>query len=120
MICLSIGRIGEAVVPGTARILVDRLWPRGIAKSSASWDLWARDLAPSHELRRWYAHAAGKQVEFGERYQQELQQAPAELLSDVLGVIQRQPTILLTYTRELMGSHVPILRGYLLEQLGHD
>lgn len=54
------------------RVLVDRLWPRGLSKASARVDLWAKELAPSHELRRWYAHDAKKWPEFKRRYFAEL------------------------------------------------
>ena len=55
------------------RILVDRLWPRGISKSSASIDIWAKEIAPSHELRRWYQHDPQKWPEFRRRYFSELE-----------------------------------------------
>jgi uncharacterized protein YeaO (DUF488 family) len=112
---IGMARIGQAVEPGTVRILVDRLWPRGIAKASASWDLWARDLAPSTNLRRWYAHDPEKYAEFRHRYRQELDKAPGPLLSEVLEIVQRQRTVLVTYAREVPLSHVPVLREYLLD-----
>lgn len=58
------------------RMLVDRLWPRGIARAEAGIDLWLRDIAPSNELRRWFAHEAPKWDEFRRRYRSELA-APA-------------------------------------------
>ena len=54
------------------RVLVDRLWPRGIGKDKAKVDLWARDIAPSDELRKWFGHDPAKFREFAERYRQEL------------------------------------------------
>jgi len=54
------------------RILVERLWPRGISKERASIELWLRDVAPSPELRSWYSHDVAKWKEFKQRYQQEL------------------------------------------------
>jgi uncharacterized protein YeaO (DUF488 family) len=55
-----------------ARILVDRLWPRGLTKAKASIDLWLKDIAPSTELRKWFAHDPAKWTEFQARYKQEL------------------------------------------------
>ena len=54
------------------RILVDRLWPRGLTKEKARVDLWLKDVAPSTELRKWFAHDPGKWVEFQSRYLEEL------------------------------------------------
>jgi uncharacterized protein YeaO (DUF488 family) len=54
------------------RILVDRLWPRGLTKEKAKVDLWLKDVAPSTELRKWFAHDPGKWAEFQSRYEEEL------------------------------------------------
>ena len=54
------------------RILVDRLWPRGLIKEKASIDLWLKDIAPSTELRKWFGHDPGKWEEFRERYRREI------------------------------------------------
>ncbi len=56
------------------RILVDRLWPRGLAKEKASVDLWLKDIAPSTELRKWFGHDPGKWDEFKKRYLSELKE----------------------------------------------
>jgi uncharacterized protein YeaO (DUF488 family) len=56
------------------RILVERLWPRGLTKERAAVDLWMKDVSPSPELRRWYGHDVAKWTEFGERYRAELKQ----------------------------------------------
>lgn len=56
------------------RVLVDRLWPRGLSKARARVDHWAKELAPSHALRRWYAHEARKWPEFRRRYSAELRE----------------------------------------------
>src|SRR6202034_1742492 len=63
---------------GMHRVLVDRLWPRGIAKADAPFDEWAKDVAPSTELRRWYGHEPEKFEEFALRYRAELVEPPAE------------------------------------------
>jgi len=56
------------------RILVDRLWPRGVRKSDAAIDLWAKDLAPSNALRRWFGHDPARWTEFRRRYSEEIHQ----------------------------------------------
>jgi uncharacterized protein YeaO (DUF488 family) len=60
------------------RILVDRLWPRGLSKEKARIDLWLKDIAPSTELRKWFAHDPGKWVEFQKRYRSELKKNNAQ------------------------------------------
>lgn len=64
------------------RILVDRLWPRGLSKEKAQVDLWLKDIAPSTELRKWFSHDPGKWTEFQARYHQELK-LKAELLAEL-------------------------------------
>ncbi len=54
------------------RILVDRLWPRGVKKSTANVDLWLKEIAPSNELRKWFSHDPEKWEEFKKRYEKEL------------------------------------------------
>lgn len=61
------------------RILVDRIWPRGITKEHAALDFWAKDLAPSPELRKWFGHTHQRWEEFQRRYRIELEQHKAEL-----------------------------------------
>jgi uncharacterized protein YeaO (DUF488 family) len=69
-------RLKRAYEPPTAsdgyRVLIDRLWPRGVSKEEARLDEWARELAPSSELRRWFGHDPAKFDEFRRRYRQEL------------------------------------------------
>jgi len=61
------------------RILVDRLWPRGLTKEKAGVDLWLKDLAPSNELRKWFAHDPRKWAEFQARYKNELKSHAAQI-----------------------------------------
>ncbi len=58
------------------RVLVERLWPRGLRKADARIDLWLKDIAPSHELRTWYGHDPAKWPEFQQRYRKELRSNP--------------------------------------------
>ncbi len=70
---LKLKRIYEAPAPEDgSRILVDRLWPRGISRESARLDAWQKEIAPSDELRRWYGHEPEKWEEFRHRYRDEL------------------------------------------------
>jgi uncharacterized protein YeaO (DUF488 family) len=75
-------RVYEPADPGDGvRVLVDRLWPRGVAKDRAGIDAWAKDLAPSEDLRRWFDHRQERYAEFRRRYLAELANRRAELAS---------------------------------------
>jgi uncharacterized protein YeaO (DUF488 family) len=78
------------------RVLVDRLWPRGVSKAEAHLDEWARDLAPSSELRRWFGHDPARFDEFRRRYREELT-AHAEKLRE-LRRLARRGTLTLVYS----------------------
>jgi uncharacterized protein YeaO (DUF488 family) len=70
---VQIKRVYDAPTPADGRrILVDRLWPRGLTKEKAKIEYWAKDLSPSNELRKWYGHEPGKWEEFKKRYFAEL------------------------------------------------
>jgi uncharacterized protein YeaO (DUF488 family) len=73
------------------RILIDRLWPRGLSKEKAAVDLWLKDIAPSTELRKWFNHEAEKWPEFRKRYKTEIRanKAAADLLEQALKDHQR-------------------------------
>lgn len=74
-------RVYDPPEPGDGlRILVDRLWPRGLRRESAQIDVWARDLAPSDELRKWFAHDPARFAEFRRRYRGELRKSHEELV----------------------------------------
>lgn len=73
----AIKRIYDAAGPADGtRILVDRLWPRGISKQAARVDIWLKEIAPSTPLRKWFAHDPGKFKAFAEKYRQELIRNP--------------------------------------------
>ena len=78
------------------RILVDRLWPRGIAKEKARVDLWLKDIAPSTELRTWFSHDPVKWDAFQERYAQELSQKQ-HTLEEFRQIIKEKKTITLCF-----------------------
>ncbi len=77
------------------RVLVDRLWPRGVRKADAALDLWLKEIAPSTELRKWFDHDTARWDEFRERYSGELRTHP-ELL-DQLRTLARKGTLTLVY-----------------------
>lgn len=107
-------RVYEPATPddGT-RILVDRLWPRGLSKADARIDLWLKAIAPSTELRQWFGHDPNRWPEFRRRYQQELAQHTAEL--DQLRVLAGQGTVTLLYgARDEQHNDAVVLRDTLL------
>lgn len=80
------------------RILVDRLWPRGVSKERLAADVWARDLAPSNDLRKWFGHDPEKWAEFRKRYREELTQTHAsQRIRGLLDAAKRSKTITLLY-----------------------
>ena len=77
---IQIKRIYEPPSPEDGvRILVERLWPRGLSKDKATVDYWMKDIAPSHELRKWYHHGEGSWQAFRQRYWDELRSHPEGL-----------------------------------------
>jgi len=78
------------------RVLVDRLWPRGMTKAAAGVDLWLREIAPSTELRRWYGHDVARWPEFHERYRAELA-TRAESRDRLLDIARREGTVTLLF-----------------------
>jgi uncharacterized protein YeaO (DUF488 family) len=92
------------------RVLVDRLWPRGVAKADADHDAWLRDVAPSSELRRWFGHDPDKFDEFARRYRAELDTEPAaSALASLRARAETGPLTLLTATRDTDHSHARVL-----------
>ncbi len=101
--------------PGDAdglRVLVDRLWPRGIAKEKARIDLWLKDLAPSNELRSWYGHDPDKWSEFRSRYFAELDGNP-EPVQELLGHVRAGTVTLVYSSREQRLNNARALKEYL-------
>ncbi|MGH3949835.1 MAG: DUF488 domain-containing protein [Pseudonocardiaceae bacterium] len=93
-----------------ARVLVDRVWPRGLRKDDAELDLWAKDVAPSTELRRWFGHDPAKFARFRRRYQAELDTASGrDALTRLRAVSAGQALTLLTATKDVEHSHAAVL-----------
>jgi uncharacterized protein YeaO (DUF488 family) len=97
-----------------ARVLVDRLWPRGVSKQAAQLREWAKDVAPSDELRRWYGHDPAKFDEFRRRYLAELDQPEERAAVDQLRVLAASgPLTLITATKEVQISQAAVLADLL-------
>ncbi len=80
------------------RVLVDRLWPRGLKKEDLELDAWLKELAPSHSLRRWFGHDPGRFAEFAARYKRALASPPARELLRALARRARAGTVTLVYS----------------------
>lgn len=94
------------------RVLVDRLWPRGLRKEEAGFDEWLREVAPSTGLRRWYGHLPERYAEFRQRYLAELGEPGAvagEALERLRTLAAEGPLTLLTATRDAELSHAAVL-----------
>jgi uncharacterized protein YeaO (DUF488 family) len=93
-----------------ARVLIDRLWPRGLTKDAAGLDEWCRVVAPSPELRKWYGHDPGRFAEFRRRYRDELAEPErAEALEHLRALARKRGLTLLTATREVGKSGAAVL-----------
>ena len=98
------------------RVLVDRIWPRGLRKDAARLDEWAKDIAPSAGLRTWYHHDPAKFGEFRQHYTAELGlPGSREALNRLRGLAAEKPVTLLTATRDLDLSQAAVLAGLLRE-----
>lgn len=91
------------------RILVDRLWPRGLGKSDAAIDRWLKDLAPSNDLRRWFGHDPNKWDEFSRRYEAELSHR-TELLRELREMARNGPVTLVYAARDEAHNQAVVLR----------
>jgi uncharacterized protein YeaO (DUF488 family) len=95
------------------RVLVDRLWPRGVGKTEAAVARWMKEIAPSSELRKWFGHDPERWQEFRRRYRSELRQHPDEL--DELRELARQGTVTLVFgARDEAHNDAVVLREVLL------
>ena len=94
------------------RVLVDRLWPRGISKAKACIDLWLKDVAPSPELRRWFGHDPARWNEFAARYRRELREHPAaEALAELVRRASVRTVTLVYGARDETHNSAVVLRG---------
>lgn len=99
---------------GEARVLVDRLWPRGLKKDSVNLDRWAKEIAPSDALRRWFAHDPKKWSDFQYRYRIELA-GKAAALRDLAQIARDRPLVLLYSARDKDRNQAVVLKDVLEE-----
>jgi len=98
------------------RVLVERLWPRGLTREAASIDLWLKAVAPSAELRKWYGHDTDRWEEFQRRYRAELEGQP-EAIDELLALARRGPVTLVFAKKDVERSSAMALKRY-LEEVG--
>lgn len=111
---LKLKRAYEAPAPADGRrVLVDRLWPRGLKKEAAALDLWAKDLAPTNELRKWFGHDPERWAEFKRRYTAELRQH-TDLLDDLRALARRGTVTLIYAARDEEHNEAVVLCDVLL------
>lgn len=117
---ISIKRIYEPASPDDGmRVLVDRLWPRGLSKLEAHLDLWAKDAAPSPELRRWFNHEEPKFREFSRCYAEELAARP-QALEPLLAAARGGRLTLLYAAKDSECNHALVLLNLLRQRLDSE
>lgn len=95
------------------RVLIDRLWPRGLTREDARFDVWAKDLAPSPELRKWFGHDPEKFDRFADRYRKELSGKQTQI-DTLLQQIDRYKKLTLLYAaKDQSANHAVVLKSYL-------
>ncbi len=113
---IRIKRIYEPPKKGDGRrVLVDRIWPRGVSREAAALDLWLKDIAPSTELRKWFGHDPSRYADFRNRYRQELDENPQPVAE--LAALAKQGDVLLLYSaHDEQFNQAVVLAEYLNER----
>ena len=111
-------RVGRVYEPRTRqdgfRVLVDRIWPRGLTKEKADLDEWCKSISPSTDLRRWYNHDPDRFDEFKHRYKGELKETErTEALRHLRELVKKETLTLLTATRDVDISEAVVIAGIL-------
>jgi uncharacterized protein YeaO (DUF488 family) len=115
-VLLGIKRIYEkAQITDGKRVLIDRLWPRGVKKSVVNIDLWLKDVAPSNELRKWFSHDPSKWEEFKKRYRKELENSRA--FDQLLDLVKKSDVTLLYSSKEPKHNNAVALEEFIKERL---
>lgn len=102
-----------------ARVLVDRVWPRGVGRAELRLDEWIRDVAPSPELRKWFGHDPEKWQEFQRRYRAQLDDNP-EAVDRCLGWCRKGPVTLLFAAKDREHNQAVVLREHLIERASRE
>jgi uncharacterized protein YeaO (DUF488 family) len=105
----------EAATDDGYRVLIDHVWPRGVSRDRARLDEWARDLAPSDDLRRWFAHDPAKFSEFRARYREEL--TGRDALRDLAARVASGPVTILYAARDRAHNNAVVVAELLRDQL---
>jgi uncharacterized protein YeaO (DUF488 family) len=113
---LRIKRVYEPRDDGDGmRVLVDRVWPRGMTKEDAALSLWLKDIAPSTELRKWFGHDPKRWDEFQRRYRAELAQNDAAV-AQLLALLHKGKVTLLYSAHDVAHNQAVALRNYMIER----
>ena len=108
----------EADANDGTRVLVDRLWPRGLSKERARVDAWLKEVAPSDELRRWFGHDPDKFAEFRKRYEAELaSESGKEAMAKLGELVKRGHVTLLFAARDMEQNNAVVLRDVLMKSI---
>lgn len=102
-----------------ARVLVERLWPRGVRKEDAALDAWLKEVSPSPELRKWYGHDRSQWDEFRERYRAELAERD-EPVDRLLELARQGPLTLVLASKDVEHSSAALLKEWLDERLAGE
>ena len=114
---ITIARVYGEQPDAGARVLVDRVWPRGLSKERAHLDEWCKEVAPSTALRRWYGHDPQLFEEFARRYREELEEPEQKAaLQRLRALARRGPITLLTGTKSIEISQAAVLADLLRER----
>ncbi|WP_033826973.1 MULTISPECIES: DUF488 domain-containing protein [Bacillaceae] len=109
----------KCVHPEGLRILIDRLWPRGIKKEDAQLDFWFKEVAPSPDLRKWFGHEPDKFPDFSERYIQELRndEVKSNKVDEICRLLKDNDIILLFGAKDEVHNHAVVLREEILTRI---
>jgi uncharacterized protein YeaO (DUF488 family) len=99
------------------RILVDKIWPRGISKQNAKLDYWWKEVAPSDTLRKWFNHDPNRWKEFKKLYKQELRSKKETIRELVTGIGMNKPLTFLYGARDTEHNHARVLEEYIKEEV---
>lgn len=117
MSSMAIKRVYEPPVKSDGkRILVDRIWPRGLTKDAAALTLWAKDLAPTTELRKWFDHQPERFAEFRRRYRAELSKNPA--MDELMSSLGRGKATLLYSAKDPAMNQAAVFAEFMTESRG--
>ena len=114
---IKLKRVYESIESSDGfRILIDRLWPRGMNKEKGHIDLWLKKIAPSAALRKWFNHEPGKWKKFVEKYHEELEQS--EAVSKIIKLIKKYKSVTLLYAaRDTQHNNAIVLQDFLLKMV---